>query len=271
MHRSRRVGLPVEAGQHAGPAGGAASMAAPVKGMTLQSTQLEEKVNILVVDDLPEKHVVFRTILEELGQNIVSARRARRRCVHPGAGIRGHPARREHAGHRRPGNGRPDPPVQEVGADADHFHHRVRRRRAGQARLRAGRGRLHPVAGRAGSAAVEGAGVRRAVPHEPAAAAAGGGSAKRWRARKPRARPPKKRSSAPTYLAEASRCSSRSLNIEDTIEACSTWQCRCWRRATVVALTNADGCLAPARDASTAPSSDDSAGCAGPASRRLRG
>jgi len=34
----------------------------------------QEKVNILVVDDLPEKHVVFRTILDELGQNIVSAR-----------------------------------------------------------------------------------------------------------------------------------------------------------------------------------------------------
>jgi signal transduction histidine kinase/DNA-binding response OmpR family regulator len=33
-----------------------------------------EKVNILVVDDLPEKHIVFRTILDELGQNIVSAR-----------------------------------------------------------------------------------------------------------------------------------------------------------------------------------------------------
>jgi signal transduction histidine kinase/DNA-binding response OmpR family regulator len=33
-----------------------------------------EKVNILVVDDLAEKHVVFRTILDELGQNIVSAR-----------------------------------------------------------------------------------------------------------------------------------------------------------------------------------------------------
>jgi signal transduction histidine kinase len=33
-----------------------------------------DKVNILVVDDLPEKHVVFSTILEELGQNIVSAR-----------------------------------------------------------------------------------------------------------------------------------------------------------------------------------------------------
>jgi signal transduction histidine kinase/DNA-binding response OmpR family regulator len=33
-----------------------------------------DEVNILVVDDLPEKHVVFRTILDELGQNIVSAR-----------------------------------------------------------------------------------------------------------------------------------------------------------------------------------------------------
>ena len=34
----------------------------------------QEKVNILVVDDLQEKHLVFRSILEELGQNIISAR-----------------------------------------------------------------------------------------------------------------------------------------------------------------------------------------------------
>ena len=34
----------------------------------------QEKVNILVVDDLPEKHVVFRTVLDELEQNVVSAR-----------------------------------------------------------------------------------------------------------------------------------------------------------------------------------------------------
>ncbi|MBA2675010.1 response regulator [Ramlibacter sp.] len=34
----------------------------------------QEKANILVVDDLPEKHIVFRTILDELGQNIISAR-----------------------------------------------------------------------------------------------------------------------------------------------------------------------------------------------------
>jgi len=38
------------------------------------SPEALDKVNILVVDDLPEKHVVFSTILEELGQNIVSAR-----------------------------------------------------------------------------------------------------------------------------------------------------------------------------------------------------
>jgi signal transduction histidine kinase len=33
-----------------------------------------EKANILVVDDLAEKHVVFKSVLDELGQNIVSAR-----------------------------------------------------------------------------------------------------------------------------------------------------------------------------------------------------
>jgi signal transduction histidine kinase len=38
------------------------------------STGAHDKANILVVDDLQEKHVVFRTILDELGQNVVSAR-----------------------------------------------------------------------------------------------------------------------------------------------------------------------------------------------------
>ena len=42
---------------------GTASAAAPDDG----------RVNILVVDDLPEKHLVFRSILEELGQNVISA------------------------------------------------------------------------------------------------------------------------------------------------------------------------------------------------------
>src|SRR5437764_2659038 len=34
----------------------------------------EDKSNILVVDDLPEKLLVFETILEELGQNLVMVR-----------------------------------------------------------------------------------------------------------------------------------------------------------------------------------------------------
>src|SRR4051794_36633385 len=33
-----------------------------------------DKTNILIVDDLPEKVLVYRTILEELGQNLVIAR-----------------------------------------------------------------------------------------------------------------------------------------------------------------------------------------------------
>jgi signal transduction histidine kinase len=43
----------------------------------------QEKVNILVVDDLQEKHVVLRSILDELGQNIVSARSGQEalRCI----------------------------------------------------------------------------------------------------------------------------------------------------------------------------------------------
>lgn len=36
-----------------------------------------DPVNILIVDDLPEKHVVMGSILEELGQNLVSARSGR--------------------------------------------------------------------------------------------------------------------------------------------------------------------------------------------------
>ena len=40
----------------------------------------DEKVNILVVDDLPEKLLVYQTILEELGQKVIAGLRARRRC-----------------------------------------------------------------------------------------------------------------------------------------------------------------------------------------------
>jgi signal transduction histidine kinase len=47
---------------------------APINQEAQAALQEREKANILVVDDLQEKHVVFRTILDELGENIVSAR-----------------------------------------------------------------------------------------------------------------------------------------------------------------------------------------------------
>ena len=37
----------------------------------------DEKVDILVVDDLPEKLLVYETILEGLGQNVITARSGR--------------------------------------------------------------------------------------------------------------------------------------------------------------------------------------------------
>lgn len=39
--------------------------------------EVDEKVNILIVDDLPEKLLVFRTVLEELGQELVFVRSGR--------------------------------------------------------------------------------------------------------------------------------------------------------------------------------------------------
>ena len=58
------------------PAGGAgpapAERGAP--GSELRFDAAEEKSNILIVDDLPEKLLVFGTVLEDLGQNLVFVR-----------------------------------------------------------------------------------------------------------------------------------------------------------------------------------------------------
>ena len=178
----------------------------------------QEKVNILVVDDLPEKHLVFRSILEELGQNIVSARSGEEALRYilemefavilldvnmPDIdGL-------ETAGLIRQYKKSAQTPIIFITAYADEVQ--------AERGYALGRGRLHPVAGRARGAALQGEGVRRAVPHEPPAAGAGGGSARRWRAPRPRGRPPKKPSSGPTTCPKPSQRLSRSLNIEDTI------------------------------------------------------
>src|SRR5882757_7476876 len=66
MHSGRRVGLPVETGQYPGSAGGATRMA---EGLNVSHSG----ARILIVDDLPEKLLVYRTLLEDLDAQIVEA------------------------------------------------------------------------------------------------------------------------------------------------------------------------------------------------------
>ena len=98
-------------------AGCTAERAAPTSTTLGDDAGRRATPNILVVDDLPEKLLVFRTILEELGQNIVTARsgeEALQRAAR--ARVRGDPARRQHAGHGRLRDRRADPPAQRKSA-----------------------------------------------------------------------------------------------------------------------------------------------------------
>src|SRR5438552_5333373 len=71
MHRGGRLGLPVETGRHEPSAGRAAELAVSV---TTTIDTSDDKSNILIVDDLAEKLLVFGTVLEDLGQNLVFVR-----------------------------------------------------------------------------------------------------------------------------------------------------------------------------------------------------
>ena len=58
----------------------------------------DDRVNILLVDDRPDKLLALESILADLGQNMVRAYLRTRGPARPAAaGLRGHPARREHA------------------------------------------------------------------------------------------------------------------------------------------------------------------------------
>ncbi len=92
MHRGRCLGLPLEAGEHRAIALRPPGVAAPLSrdppdvsnrtGSPSPDMQNDEKVNILVVDDLPEKLLVIETILEGLGENVVKARSGREALRH---------------------------------------------------------------------------------------------------------------------------------------------------------------------------------------------
>src|ERR1700748_1076709 len=66
MHSGGGVGLSVETGQHPGSAGGSTRM---VEGLNVAHSG----ARILIVDDLPEKLLVYRTLLEDLDAQIVEA------------------------------------------------------------------------------------------------------------------------------------------------------------------------------------------------------
>src|ERR1700748_3868256 len=66
MHSGGGVGLSVETGQHPGSAGGSTRM---VEGLNVAHSG----ARILIVDDLPEKLLIYRTLLEDLDAQIVEA------------------------------------------------------------------------------------------------------------------------------------------------------------------------------------------------------
>ena len=120
-------------------------------------------VDILIVDDLPEKHLVYRAILDDLDQNIVSVTSGEEALLKL--------LERDFAVilldvnmPRMSGleTAQVDPQRRKLGAHAHHLRHGVRRRGADGGRLCARRGRLHPVAGRPRNPACQNKGVRGA-------------------------------------------------------------------------------------------------------------
>ena len=122
---------------------------------------MDERANILVVDDLPEKLLVYRTILDELGQNLVTAgsgEEALRAVLRNDFAVilldvhmPGMNGLETAALIRQP---------EAVGPHADHLPDRVRRRGARRRGVRPGGGGLHHHPGRPGDPAGQGAGVR---------------------------------------------------------------------------------------------------------------
>src|SRR6202790_3713080 len=71
MPASGRLGLPRQAGQHRTAIIRAADVAAPL------GRRMTEKVNVLLVDDQPDKLLAYEVILGELGENLVKTASAR--------------------------------------------------------------------------------------------------------------------------------------------------------------------------------------------------
>src|SRR5262249_19001778 len=100
VHRGRGLGLPVQAGGHRAVALRAPGLAASLNGAAWPAAKVgilicsasrreprwtmgislmdnSEVVNILVVDDVQEKRLVYEAVLAPLGQNLVTAKSGR--------------------------------------------------------------------------------------------------------------------------------------------------------------------------------------------------
>src|SRR5687768_10308984 len=75
MPGSRRVRLRGETGRHGAAAVASAHVAATLEDpRAIVNAPITERVNILLVDDQASRLLSYESILEELGQNLISAR-----------------------------------------------------------------------------------------------------------------------------------------------------------------------------------------------------
>ena len=140
-----------QAGRHGAPAGGAARLAVQLTRMTTPAAPNASPMPTTDGRRREGQHPDRRRPAGEAARLRHRARGARaepraRRFGRGGAArgaaarVRGDPARRQHARHRRLRDRGADPPIQALGAHADHLHHRLRRRDADrQAAMRSAR------------------------------------------------------------------------------------------------------------------------------------
>ena len=140
------------------------------------------KAKILLVDDEQKSLYALEQLLAPLGDELLTAPSGEEALqARAEARLRGDPARRAHARHRRLRDRADDPRPRALAPHADHLpHRRGRRDDLDVPRLRGRRGRLPDEAGGARGAAVQGRGVRRAAPQERAAAASPRRSCAAW-------------------------------------------------------------------------------------------
>ncbi len=87
--------------------------------------KIQDKINILMVDDQPGKLLTYEAILSELGENLIKANSGREALEHLSENRHRRRADgRKHAGTRRIRIGGHDSPASPLSGDCDHFYFR---------------------------------------------------------------------------------------------------------------------------------------------------